>query len=47
LHGNPLDLSGTPGRKRVCGPDGQLLGVAELDEHGVLNPRRLIATNQT
>jgi tRNA pseudouridine55 synthase len=43
-HGNPLDLGGMPGRRRVYGPDEQLLGVAELDEHGVLNPRRLIAT---
>ncbi|MCA3217491.1 MAG: tRNA pseudouridine(55) synthase TruB [Burkholderiales bacterium] len=43
-HGIPLDLGGTPGRRRVYGPDEQLLGVAELDEHGVLNPRRLIAT---
>jgi tRNA pseudouridine55 synthase len=43
-HGNPLDLGGTPGRRRVYGPDEQLLGMAELDEHGVLNPRRLIAT---
>lgn len=42
--GNPLDLGGAPGRRRVYGPDERLLGMAELDEHGVLNPRRLIAT---
>jgi len=44
LHGNPLELGGTPGRVRVYGPDEQLLGLAERDEHGALNPRRLIAT---
>lgn len=43
-HGNPLDVGGAPGRRRVYGPNDELLGVAELDEHGVLNPRRLIAT---
>ncbi len=43
-HGNALDLGGAPGRRRVYGPNDELLGVAELDEHGVLNPRRLIAT---
>lgn len=42
--GNPLDLGGAPGRRRVYGPDERLLGMAELDEHGVLNPRRLIST---
>lgn len=45
LHGNPLDLGGAPGRRRVYGPDQQLLGIAELDNHGVLNARRLIATD--
>jgi tRNA pseudouridine55 synthase len=39
--GQSLDLGGEPGRKRVYGPDGLLLGVAELDRHGVLTPRRL------
>jgi tRNA pseudouridine55 synthase len=43
-HGNPIDLGGAPGRTRVYGPDGRLLGVADLDEHGALNPRRLLAT---
>lgn len=45
LHGNALDLGGAPGRVRVYGPDARLLGTAEIDEHGALNPRRLIATN--
>jgi tRNA pseudouridine55 synthase len=44
-HGNALELGGVPGRKRVYGPNEELLGVAELDEHGVLNPRRLIAND--
>lgn len=39
--GQSLDLGGVPGRKRVYGPGGRLLGVAELDGHGVLTPRRL------
>jgi tRNA pseudouridine55 synthase len=43
-HGNPIDLGGVPGRTRVYGPDGRLLGLADLDEHGALNPRRLLAT---
>jgi tRNA pseudouridine55 synthase len=43
-HGNALGLAGAPGRRRVYGPKDELLGVAELDEDGVLNPRRLIAT---
>jgi tRNA pseudouridine55 synthase len=43
-HGNPIDLGGAPGRTRVYGPDGRLLGLADLDEHGALNPRRLLAT---
>jgi tRNA pseudouridine55 synthase len=42
-HGNPIDLGGAPGRTRVYGPDGRLLGLADLDEHGALNPRRLLA----
>lgn len=45
LHGNALDLGGVAGRVRVYGPAEQLLGTAEIDEHGALNPRRLIATN--
>jgi tRNA pseudouridine55 synthase len=43
-HGNPIDLGGVPGRTRVYGPDGRLLGLADMDEHGALNPRRLLAT---
>ena len=43
-HGNAVDAAGPPGRCRVYGPDERLLGVAELDEHGVLSPRRLLAT---
>jgi tRNA pseudouridine55 synthase len=46
-HGNALDVGGLPGRRRVYGPNDELLGVAELDEHGVLNPRRLIAARDT
>lgn len=42
-HGGPLDLGGAPGRKRVYGPGQTLLGVADLDAAGVLNPRRLLA----
>lgn len=42
-NGNPLDLSAAAGRVRVYGPDERLLGLAEIDEHGALNPRRLIA----
>jgi len=44
--GGQLDLGALPegpGRRRVYGPGARLLGLAELDEHGVLNPRRLIA----
>lgn len=44
--GGRLDLGALPegpGRRRVYGPGARLLGVAELDEHGMLNPRRLIA----
>lgn len=47
-HGGQLDLGVPPegpGRRRVYGPDERLLGLAELDERGVLNPRRLIALN--
>jgi tRNA pseudouridine55 synthase len=44
MHGNALDIGGTAGRVRVYGPLEQLLGLAEIDEHGALNPRRLIAT---
>lgn len=43
-HGNAVDAAGPAGRCRVYGPDERLLGVAELDEHGVLSPRRLLAT---
>ena len=43
-HGNPIDLGAAAGRVRVYGPDERLLGLAEIDEHGALNPRRLIAT---
>ncbi len=46
-HGNALDIGGAPGRRRVYGPNDELLGVAELDEHGMLNPRRLIAARET
>jgi tRNA pseudouridine55 synthase len=42
--GQALDIGGAAGRKRVYGPDQRLLGVAETDSQGVLNPRRLIAT---
>jgi tRNA pseudouridine55 synthase len=45
-HGNELDLGITserpPGRKRVYGPDANLLGIAELNPLGVLQPRRLL-----
>jgi tRNA pseudouridine55 synthase len=44
LHGNPLDLGGTPGRVRVYGPHEMLLGTAEFDAQGALNPRRLVAS---
>ncbi|MDZ7652312.1 MAG: tRNA pseudouridine(55) synthase TruB [Burkholderiaceae bacterium] len=47
LHGNPVEAAGTAGRVRVYGPDERLLGTAEIDEHGALNPRRLIATELT
>ncbi len=43
-HGNSIDLGAAAGRVRVYGPDERLLGLAEIDEHGALNPRRLIAT---
>lgn len=48
-HGGQLDvgvLPEGPGRRRVYGPDERLLGLAELDERGVLNPRRLISTER-
>jgi tRNA pseudouridine55 synthase len=45
-HGNELDLGITeerrPGRKRVYGPAANLLGIAELNPLGVLQPRRLL-----
>ena len=45
-HGNELDLGITddrrPGRKRVYGPEANLLGIAELNPLGVLQPRRLL-----
>lgn len=43
LHGVPIDLGGAPGLKRVYGPADELLGTAETDGRGMLNPRRLIA----
>ncbi len=46
VHGGQLDLGVPPqgpGRRRVYGPNERLLGLAELDERGMLNPRRLIA----
>ncbi len=46
-HGNPLDLGGAAGRVRVYGPEQRLLGLAEIDEHGALHPRRLIATTSS
>ncbi len=48
-HGGQLDLGVAPegaGPRRVYGPDEKLLGLAELDERGVLNPRRLISTER-
>jgi tRNA pseudouridine55 synthase len=42
-NGNALDLGAAAGRVRVYGPEQRLLGLAEIDEHGALNPRRLIA----
>ena len=54
-HGAALDLGGrsapereaiAPGRRRVYGPDHCLLGVADIDESGVLQPRRLLAQEQ-
>lgn len=48
-HGGQLDvgvLPEGPGRRRVYGPDERLLGLADLDERGVLNPRRLISTER-
>lgn len=45
--GGQLDLgvpTEGPGRRRVYAPDERLLGLAELDERGVLSPRRLIST---
>jgi tRNA pseudouridine55 synthase len=45
-HGNELDLgindACRPGRKRVYGPEANLLGIAELNPLGVLQPRRLL-----
>ena len=45
-NGNELDLGlaedRPPGRKRVYGPDDNLLGIAELNPLGVLQPRRLL-----
>ncbi len=46
-HGGQIDLGGTPGLKRVYGPSDQLLGTAELDTRGMLNPRRLIALQES
>ncbi len=48
-HGGQLDLGVPPegpGRRRVYGPDERLLGLAELDERGVLNPCRLISSQK-
>jgi tRNA pseudouridine55 synthase len=44
LHGNPVEAGSAAGRVRVYGPNERLLGTAEIDEHGALHPRRLIAT---
>ena len=33
-----------PGRVRVYGPGGEFVGIGELDEAGVLHPRRLMST---
>jgi tRNA pseudouridine55 synthase len=43
-HGQRLSLGpGNPrGRVRVVGPRSRLLGVAQLDEHGLLAPQRLV-----
>ena len=46
-HGGQIDLGGTPGLKRVYGPSEELLGTAELDARGMLNPRRLIAFQES
>jgi len=48
-HGGQLDLGAPPeepGRRRVYGPNEELLGLAELDERGTLIPRRLISTER-
>jgi tRNA pseudouridine55 synthase len=42
-NGGQFDLGGEPGLKRVYGSANELLGTAEVDAQGVLNPRRLIA----
>jgi tRNA pseudouridine55 synthase len=45
-HGQRLALGpGNPsGRVRVIGPCARLLGIAQIDEHGLLAPRRLVHT---
>jgi len=45
-HGNAIDLGRAAGRVRVYGPGEQLLGLAEIDERGALNPRRLVAAKE-
>ena len=55
-HGAALELGGrsaperesiAAGRRRVYGPNHRLLGVADIDERGVLQPRRLLAQDQS
>lgn len=41
----PLGPAQRPGRVRVLGPDARLLGVAQVDERGVLAPQRLVHRN--
>jgi tRNA pseudouridine55 synthase len=47
-HGGQLDIGAepnAPGRRRVYGPNDMLLGTAELDECGMLNPLRLLSAD--
>jgi tRNA pseudouridine55 synthase len=48
-HGQRLPLGpGNPcGRVRVVGPHARLLGIAQIDEHGLLAPRRLVQPTTT
>jgi tRNA pseudouridine55 synthase len=41
----PLGPARRPGRVRVLGPDARLLGVAQVNERGVLAPQRLVNFN--